>query len=132
MAGARTLAPRLPLSKDDKHGYSMLTTVRQTTKQNFKCLILTGQGERVMDPEFGVGLYKYMFKQMTPETETEIKTNIRGQTAKYMPFIAISKVDFKSGSDPVSPNYNKMYVSITYVIKSIGVQDTLNLPLGNE
>ena len=132
MSTASTLAPRLPLSKDQRHGYSMLTTTRQTTKQNFKCLMLTAPGERIMDPEFGVGLYKYIFRLKNRDLETEIKRNIRGQVKKYMPFVEVRQVNFQTNNDPSSQNYNKMYVSISYVIKSIGVQDSLSMPLRNE
>lgn len=132
MSKTNTLAPRLPLSKDQRHGYSMLTTMRQTTKQNFKCLMLTAPGERIMDPEFGVGLYKYIFRPNTLDLETEIKRNIRDQAKKYLPFVAIRKVTFGSNDDPTSSNYNKMYISINYVIKTVGAQDTLSLPLRNE
>ena len=132
MSATRTLAPRLPLSKDKRHGYSMLTTLKQTTKQNFKCLMLTGQGERVMDPEFGVGLYKYLFDALTERLETEIRTNIRKQVAKYMPFVSVLKVAFRPVNDPRAKDYNKVYVGITYIIKSVGAEDTLILPLGNQ
>ena len=132
MSKTNTLAPRLPLSKDQRHGYSMLTTMRQTTKQNFKCLMLTAPGERIMDPEFGVGLYKYIFSAKTLDLETQIKRNIRGQVKRYMPFVAVRDVSFQMNSDPTSANYNKMYISISYVIKTVGAQDTISLPLRNE
>ena len=62
MSQINTLAPRLPLTIDSKFGYEMLVTIRQTTKQNLKCLLLTAPRERMMDPEFGVGL-KFGFEK---------------------------------------------------------------------
>ena len=61
MSLINTLAPR-PLNIDSKFGYEMLVTIKQTTKQNLKCLLLTAPKERMMDPEFGVGLKKYLFE----------------------------------------------------------------------
>ena len=89
MSKVNTLAPSLPLSLDGAYGYKMLTTVRQTTKQNLKCLVLTAQGERMMDPEFGVGIKKYLFENFTPVTVDRIRYNIKQQVSTYMPFISI-------------------------------------------
>ena len=85
MSRIRTLAPRLPLNPNNKFGYDMLSTIRGTTKQNFKCLMLTSPGERVMDPEFGVGLKQYLFENFSPELRVDLKTNIRQQTIPNKP-----------------------------------------------
>ena len=134
MSFTRTLAPRLPLSTDKKFGYSMLTTIKQTTKQNLKCLLLTAPGERMMDPEFGVGIRKFLFENESPQLNTEIKINIRQQVAKYMPFINIKEVLIQTGDEIKSPaaNDNTIYISLKYGIKSIGTDDILNLALRND
>lgn len=56
MAFTQTISPRLPLASDTRFGYTMLVTMKQAIAQNLKCLMLTAPGERIMDPEFGVGL----------------------------------------------------------------------------
>jgi uncharacterized protein len=128
MAYTQTLAPQLPLSVDSVFGYSMLETVRQTVQQNLKCLVLTARGERVMDPEFGVGIKKYLFENQGSETKTEIKINIRQQVAKYMPYIEIKQADVFYGSEiSEDSNPNRINVSITYLVQSVGIGDILNL-----
>ena len=51
------ISPKLPLLVDKQDGpYGLNKRLNQSIKQNFKNLILTSPGERVMIPEFGVGL----------------------------------------------------------------------------
>lgn len=133
MAKIQTIAPRLPLAANDRFGYDMLVNVRQAVKQNFKCLLLTAPGERIMDPSFGVGMKKYIFQNHGPEVEKNIRVNIRQQTQKYMPFISIVDATIVFG-DPAdvqtdSTASNKLSLSISYVIQSVGISDILNLTL---
>lgn len=128
MAYTRTLAPRLPLSIDSTFGYDMLETIRQTVQQNLKCLVLTARGERVMDPEFGVGIKKYLFENQGVETKAEIKVNIRQQVAKYLPYVDIKEANIFYGSEvSEDANLNRINVSITYIVQSVGIEDVLNL-----
>jgi phage baseplate assembly protein W len=133
MSKMQTLSPRLPLSLGSRFGYEMLVTVRQTTKQNLKCLILTAPGERTMEPEFGVGIRKYIFQNFGPETINNIKVNIRQQVGRYMPFVKISNATITFGDtmteNPDSNNQNKMFLKLEYVVQSAGISDVLNLSL---
>ena len=133
MAKIQTIAPRLPLAANNRFGFDMLVTIRQAVKQNFKCLILTAPGERIMDPQFGVGLRKYIFQNHGPEVEKNIKVNIRQQTKKYMPFVNIVDATIVFGN-PIdvqtdSTSANKLSLSINYIIQSVGISDVLNLTL---
>jgi len=101
MSSINTLAPRLPLAIDSKFGYDMLVSVRQTTQQNLKCLLLTAPNERMMDPEFGVGLKRYLFENGSPQLNTDIKIRIRQQVKKYMPFITINEIQFSNLEIPI-------------------------------
>ena len=51
------IGPKLPLQRDDKFGnYGLISSYNEEVKQNFKNLLLTCPGERMMIPDFGVGL----------------------------------------------------------------------------
>ena len=51
-----SISPSLPLSLDEQDGYKMNKELVKAIQQNIKMLLLTVPGERVMDPDFGVGL----------------------------------------------------------------------------
>ena len=77
------LSVALPLTVDPTFGpYNLNTTYEDLAKQNFKMLLLTNKGERIMHPNFGVGLRSYLFEQNTPVTFGEIDKEIRKQAEK--------------------------------------------------
>lgn len=122
-------APKLPLTRDDVSGYKMLENLKDVVKQNFKMLILTLPGERIMNPNFGVGLYKYLFEQIPSETLQEnIKADIISQCSTYLPYISIKNISFEtSDNSPHTAGYNTLYVEVEYYIKSLNASDILQV-----
>ena len=58
MAG---ISVKLPLSVSAQDGaYTLNKDLLSVVKQNFKMLILTNPGEKIMDPEVGVGIQKFL------------------------------------------------------------------------
>ena len=81
-------SPKFPLELDNYVGaYSLNTTLLEVAKQNFMNVLLTSPGERLMDPDFGVGLRRYLFEPNTPTLHSSIATKIQKQVAKYTPYI---------------------------------------------
>tara|TARA_R110000765_G_scaffold388006_1_gene480178 strand:+ start:422 stop:820 length:399 start_codon:yes stop_codon:yes gene_type:complete len=126
------IGPELPLSRDEKHGvYSLIVSYREEVKQNFKNLLLTSPGERMMNPDFGVGMRRYLFEPRQHAAPL-IRQKIEQQVSKYMPYIRINKIDFDSGHfDPSSTeDSNILSIKIIYDIPSINVQSSIVLSSG--
>ena len=116
-------SPTIPLNLDPVLGYSMNTDLVQVAKQNFKMLILTSPGERMMIPDFGVGLRNFLFEQMGPMTKNNIKERVHQQVNKYMPYIEILNISFQD----TDIDRNQVNISIFYAIPSLGVAEVLNV-----
>ena len=56
-------SPKLPLTLNPINGFENNQTVPSVVLQNLKMIILTSPGERIMDPNFGVGIKQYLFEQ---------------------------------------------------------------------
>jgi len=120
------IGPQLPLARDSKSGaYSLVTLYKNEVKQNLKNLMLTSPGERVMLPDFGVGLRHFLFE---PEKglASEIKSRIFSQVGKYMPFVKIKNVKFEPARENRS-NPNMLSIIIEYNIPSLNSNSTLIL-----
>jgi len=134
MAG---ISPKLPLSIDTGDGFKLNKTFKQVAKQNLKMLILTSPGERMMIPNFGVGLRRYLFENATSETFDAIRTKVKEQVQIYMPYINIIAVNFisESETDPSTrilegtvPS-NFLHMTIEYSIASVFISDKLTIKL---
>jgi phage baseplate assembly protein W len=120
-----SIAVALPLVRSDIDGFRMHKNIRDTAKQNFKMLLLTNPGERVMDPLYGVGLKRYLFNNFTQITFSEIETKIKEQVMIYMPALEITEIQF-TGSDFDS---NSLAVRISYYLPSIANTDLLEFTI---
>tara|TARA_Y100000310_G_C20067779_1_gene527933 strand:- start:74 stop:442 length:369 start_codon:yes stop_codon:yes gene_type:complete len=118
-----SLSIKLPLRRDDDDGYKMIKTVSGMIKQNFKMLILTIPGERVMVPNYGVGLPQFLFEFRGTDIEQAITTKITEQAATYMPYLRINNIQFNT-----LPNQpNNLQIEITYSVPSLNFRDLLSL-----
>tara|TARA_Y100000004_G_scaffold190021_1_gene246513 strand:+ start:390 stop:758 length:369 start_codon:yes stop_codon:yes gene_type:complete len=119
------LAVKLPITKDSINGYTMIDDFKTLIKQNLKMLVLTSPGERIMEPEFGVGIRNYLFENFNNTIYKEIDTNIRKQVDMFMPAVKIIEVNFQGSNEDV----NLLGISILFTIPSIGVKDLLQFTI---
>lgn len=115
----------LPLTYDSGDGFTMLKRIKDVAKQNFKMLILTNPGERVMEPDFGVGLKRYLFENFSETVYADIDSRIRKQVATYMPILIIQEIEFMSSDQ----DNNYLAVSIAYQIPGLGATDLLEFTI---
>lgn len=118
-----SIGPKLPLTLDKNNGFLMINNYVDEIKQNLKILFLTAPGERVNDSNFGVGLRNYLFENKTTELDDEIKSKIKQQIDRYIPFVSINDVLFFESPDID----NLLYIRFDYFIKTLNLQDQLTL-----
>ncbi len=117
MTNRQGISPKIPLSYDVIDGpYRLNRTLGETIKQNFKNMVLTMPGERIMIPEFGVGLYGYLFENVNGNTFDALVERLTEQTQTYMPMINLQNIDFLTSDEDPSLSFNEVRVSIKYNI----------------
>ncbi len=92
-------------------------------------LILTVPGERIMDPDFGVGARRYLFEQLTEETFQLFKSRLLQQQQKYLPYLVIKNVEFVSSLSNKEVDENTLQIKISYFNKVFKSSGILSLPL---
>ena len=113
---SKGLSPKLPLTKDPIDGYALNKDYIDLVKQNLKMLLLTAPGERILIPEFGVGLRNYLFENITVPTFNTIETRVREQVSTYMPFIEISKIDIREVQSSSGSSGSGVHVDMDFRI----------------
>ena len=123
-------SPSLPLTYSPRDGaFENLQDLISVTTQNLKMILLTAPGEKIMDPEFGVGMRNYLFEQNDISTYTKIKSNINRQVRKYLPFVDIEEVNFRSEVADFDIQSNRVNVTIRFYIRPLNASEELNLNL---
>jgi len=115
----------LPLRRDSSDGFVMIKKFPTLIRQNLKMLILTNPGERIMEPEFGVGLRTYLFQNFNEGTYAEIESKIRQQVAKYLPVVNIIGLSV----DTAGQDSNQLGLSLKFSIPAIGATDLLQFTI---
>lgn len=105
---------KFPLVESDINGFERVD-IAGSAKQKLKNIILTNSGERVMLPNFGVGLKKYLFSNNANGNpvgtgQIDLRQNITRQVAQYAPEITIVSIDIVTNEQDyvmkVTVNYN--------------------------
>lgn len=126
--------PKLPLDLDNNDNFIMLKTALSNVKQKLKMVILTNPGEKLMDPLFGVGIYRYLFEPTSGIVTVEnqiitlgnleliLSSNIKAQVYKYCQDTTVDNVI-------VSVEDSLLKITIEYSYRSFAT-DTLTLTIG--
>ena len=107
--------------------YNLNTEFADEIKQNFKNLLLTSPGERVMIPQFGVGLRNFLFEPKVSAIP-KIKQKINQQVSKYLPFIEIVNLAFDENlTEAESLESNLLAVRIEFTVKNTNLNSTITV-----
>lgn len=124
---ANGLSVKLPLTLDEQDGLALNKEYKDLVRQNFLNLLLCCPGERLMIPDFGVGLKRYLFENNNAGLRSELSSKIRSQVSKYLPFIEIMNLSFKTADQDDNIDPNGLSIVITYSIIPLNFVDTLSV-----
>ena len=97
----------LPFKKSEgSEGYFLSTTTTiEAVKNNVKLLLSTDKGERIFQPNLGIGLRRFLFEPITGETTIAIQNEIIETFNFWLPFISIKDIKVETTSaDGTNPN----------------------------
>jgi|TARA_A100001011_G_C14300359_1_gene840475 phage baseplate assembly protein W len=121
------LTPKLPLTRNKTTGYKLIDDYVALVKQNFKNLLLTVPGERIMNPNFGVGLKKFLFENDNPLIYDSVAEQIYNQVNKYLPYLRINDIIFNSFEYDDSLPPNTLAVRVEYRIVPLELDDAIDI-----
>jgi len=128
MSAREGISVALPLVYTEADGpYRLNKNLKEVVVQNFKNLVLTSPGERIMLPDFGCGIRKYLFENMNSQHRSEITARINQQIERYMPFITLDDIIFRTSENDRSMSPNQLSVYISFTIMPINEQATLEI-----
>jgi len=126
MSKLQGISPKVPLTYSNTYGpYELNSTLGEAIRQNFKMLVLTSPGERIMNPDFGVGLNNFLFEAIDSTTFSKIVERVKEQIDLFMPSISLTGMDFITSDEDPSLQINEVRIQIIYNILPLNTEDHL-------
>ena len=129
------IGPKIPLARDGRSGYKLVESYREEVKQNLKNLILTAPGERVMLPDFGVGVRQLLFEQDPVVFQVKLETRVTDQVRRYLPVVRVNEVSVvdQNGLSASETQFDlsdqTLYVWLNYSIGGSRVSELLTVEI---
>jgi len=125
-----TLAIKLPMNNAKFNQSSQIFNMSSTTEEqaisNYINLLLTKNGERFMQPNFGVGLLYYIFEQNTDALKVILSTQIRDQTAIWLPYIRLVDVKINTYDNKLGDE-NSVNIQIQFNVMNSNANRTISV-----
>jgi phage baseplate assembly protein W len=111
----KALGLNLPIQKGQQGYFEQTFDSFTNEKVKLINLFKTIEGERYMQPSFGLSLEKYLFEQITGDLSVKVDNEIRKKVKFWLPNIILNSlnIDIKSGVDR-----NTITVSTNFSISS--------------
>ena len=125
-----SIAIKLPMNsfntKNQSQVFNLSSTTEEQSVSNFINLLLTRSGERFMQPNFGVGLYYYVFEQNVESIRSILEMKIREQTAIWLPYIIIDSMRISTQNNKLSDE-NSINIEISFRVMETGANRVITL-----
>lgn len=115
--------PRSPFRPDPVSHRIEYAEGMDLIRQSVETVLDTEPGERVMLPEFGCGLRRYLMQPNTLSTRTSMREDITAALQQWEPRILLTNVTVTPGEDP-----SLVWIEIAYVRRADRRPDNLVYP----
>jgi phage baseplate assembly protein W len=109
---SKSIGLKLPLVLDNGEKASTKTTL-EAVKQNILNLLNTELGERVMQPNLGIKLKKFLFEPFNENVVNQIQDSILDSMNYWLPFVIVNNIQVQM-SDSERSTLN---VSVNFSLK---------------
>ena len=117
------LGINLPIDAPNGPGMSSTYFTKDQVKANFRNVLSTMIGERVMQPEFGTYLYNYLFQPSNEALkDKQITAEVERCASVWVPQILVQDVSY-----PMNFDEKKITVKVKYTIPNYNVEDELEI-----
>tara|TARA_B100001094_G_C18188590_1_gene805561 strand:+ start:3868 stop:4260 length:393 start_codon:yes stop_codon:yes gene_type:complete len=113
-------APTFPLSFDDTNGFQNVQDINELAKFHLRNLLMTSKGEKISDPNYGVGIRKFLFSLDSMDVEEDVRSEIESQVENYLTYLTIVSIN-------VSVDEQEMNVQLRFKLSEDSETQIMNL-----
>lgn len=105
---------KFPVEVDPHTGKIKASVYEEDIEEAIGIIISTSPGERMMRPDFGCGIRKYIFEVINANTRALIKDEVEKALMRWEP--RIKSIEVNVGVDPNEGN--KLLIEVSYVVRA--------------
>lgn len=102
---------KFPVEVDEATGRIKTSRYEEDIAEAIRIIIMTGKGERMMRPEFGCGLRKFVFAGLDYNTAAQMRTAVHNALVNWEPRIREVEVE-------VEEKDGRMLIHVAYVVRA--------------
>lgn len=125
-----TLGINLPMNSvntaSDNNIFNMSVLTEEQVVGNFINVLLTRKGERIMHPNFGVGLMDYVFDQLNVDNLGLLENEIYTQMSMWLPYVQIHELRLSPDVESKTVE-NSLGIYIVFSANENGANITLTI-----
>ena len=114
-----------PLSLEGANSGYEQADIKEAVRFNLKNIILTNPGERIMIPDFGVGISAALFENYSDDLSEFFEGRIADQIDEYAPYVTILDLTIDN------PTQNNLSIRMRYVIDFVQIVDFIEIDISN-
>ncbi|MEC4676425.1 MAG: GPW/gp25 family protein [Nitrospirota bacterium] len=105
-------------------GKIVMSQYEEDIKEAIWIILGTAKGERVMRPDFGCGIYDYVFAPINTATITLVENSVQEALTLWEPRIKLQKVEVSTEE----ADKGRLLISIDYIVRSTNNRFNLVYP----
>ena len=122
--------PSWPLKNGTDDLFEMNKSLKKQVNFFLKNILLTSPGENISDPNYGVGLRRFLFESYEDGTIDLLSARISTQVKKYIKFISVVRIVVDTSAS--NKENSTMGIKIIYSIRNRATQEVFELELNPE
>ncbi|HEX8144695.1 MAG TPA: GPW/gp25 family protein [Pyrinomonadaceae bacterium] len=108
----------------DVTGKVLMSEYEEDVRESIHIILMTAKGERVMRPDFGSGLYDFVFASMSVTVMGSIQAAIKDALVKWEPRAQVLQVNVEADHGEVG----KLNIDIEYRVRATNNRFNLVFP----
>lgn len=108
----------------DATGRIALSEYEDDVREAIRIILMTSKGERVMQPDFGAGLYGFVFASMNSTNLGRIQRAVEDALIKWEPRVQVTAVSV----EPDQGELGKLLINIDYRVRATNTRFNLVFP----
>ena len=118
--------PKFPLQLGDRSLFEKADEVKKVVFFHLRNLILTHPGEMISDPEYGVGIRRFLFENITSGVLNNITDRIESAINTYLSYLDLVKLEVSA-----PPDSNGVNITIAFEIPDLDIVEEVSFDVSN-